>query len=166
MTHPACTEELVNRYMCVWRSLRCNGCRRRKWIRWHEFKSWTRLIAFPIALILLEKVSIKLFSLQPWINTRVNWVLLFCLGNQSRRRKTLNSKLLKIDLVSHPACMEGLVNTYIRVCVIYIYQYVCMYACQNQYFRWSLTGLNWKFSFSEIVCYSKVEESVDSIIYP
>ncbi len=32
---------------CPW----CNGYRRRKWTRRHEFKSWTRLIAFHIALI-------------------------------------------------------------------------------------------------------------------
>ena len=37
---------------CPW----CNGYRRRKWTRRHEFKSWTRLIAFHIALIPLGKV--------------------------------------------------------------------------------------------------------------
>ena len=44
---------------CPW----CNGYRRRKWIRRHEFKSWTRLIAFHIALIPLGKVWIQLISL-------------------------------------------------------------------------------------------------------
>ena len=39
-------------WMCPW----CNGYRRRKWARRHEFKSWTRLIAFHIALIPLGKV--------------------------------------------------------------------------------------------------------------
>ena len=39
-----------------------NGYRRRKWTRRHEFKSWTRLIAFHIALIPLGKVWIQLFS--------------------------------------------------------------------------------------------------------
>ncbi len=34
----------------------CNGYRRRKWTRRHEFKFWTRLIAFHIALIPLGKV--------------------------------------------------------------------------------------------------------------
>ena len=34
----------------------CNGYHRRKWTRQHEFKSWTRLIAFHIALIPLGKV--------------------------------------------------------------------------------------------------------------
>ena len=32
------------------------GYRRRKWTRQNEFKSWTRLIAFHIALIPLGKV--------------------------------------------------------------------------------------------------------------
>ena len=32
------------------------GYRRRKWTQQHEFKSWTRLIAFHIALIPLGKV--------------------------------------------------------------------------------------------------------------
>ena len=39
-----------------WRCLWCNGYRRRKWTRRHEFKSWTRMIAFHIALIPLGKV--------------------------------------------------------------------------------------------------------------
>ena len=34
----------------------CNGYRRWKWTRQHKFKSWTRLIAFHIALIPLGKV--------------------------------------------------------------------------------------------------------------
>ena len=42
----------------------CNGYRRRKWKQRHEFKSWTRLIAFHISLIPLGKVWIQLFSLQ------------------------------------------------------------------------------------------------------
>ena len=33
----------------LWRCPWCNGYRRRKWTRWHEFKSWTRLTAFHIA---------------------------------------------------------------------------------------------------------------------
>ena len=36
---------------CPW----CNGYRRRKWTRRHEFKSWPRLIAFHIALNTLGK---------------------------------------------------------------------------------------------------------------
>ena len=48
---------------CLW----CNGYRRRKWTRRHEFKSWTRMIAFYIALLPLGKVWIQLFSLQLWV---------------------------------------------------------------------------------------------------
>ena len=43
-----------------WRCPWCNGYRRRKWTRRHEFKSWTRQIAFHIALIPLGKVWIHL----------------------------------------------------------------------------------------------------------
>ena len=32
-----------------WRFTWCNGYRRRKWTRRHEFKSWTRLIVFHIS---------------------------------------------------------------------------------------------------------------------
>ena len=67
---------------CPW----CNGYRSRKWTRRHEFKSWTRLIAFHIALlgkvwILLGKVWIQLFSLQLWVNSRTDWVLQPWRGN-------------------------------------------------------------------------------------
>ena len=71
---------LINNWLrrrCPW----CNGYRRRKWTRWHEFKSWTRLIAFHIALIPLGKVWIQLFSLQIWVNSRTDWVLQPWWGN-------------------------------------------------------------------------------------
>ena len=55
-----------------WRCPWCNGYRRRKWTRRHEFKSWTRLIAFHIALIPLGKVWIQLFSLQIRVNSRTD----------------------------------------------------------------------------------------------
>ena len=45
----------------------CNGYRRRKWTWRHEFKPWTRLIAFHIELIPLGKLWIQLFSLQLWV---------------------------------------------------------------------------------------------------
>ena len=57
------------------------GYRRRKWRRWHEFKSWTRQIAFHIALIPLGKVWIQLFSLQLWVNSRADCVLQPWWGN-------------------------------------------------------------------------------------
>ena len=62
---------------CPW----CNGYRRRKWTRWHEFKSWTRLIVFHIALIPKGKVWIQLFSLQLWVNCRADWFLQHWWGN-------------------------------------------------------------------------------------
>ena len=46
-----------------------------------EFMSWTRLIAFHIALIPLGKVWIQLFSLQLWLNSRTDWVLQPWWGN-------------------------------------------------------------------------------------
>ena len=57
---------------CNWRCLWCNGYRRRIWTRRHEFKSWTWLIAFHIALIPLGKVWIQIFSLQLWVNSRAD----------------------------------------------------------------------------------------------
>ena len=56
----------------IWRCSWCNGYCRRKWTQRHEFKSWTRLIAFHIALIPLGKVRIQLFSLQLWVNSRAD----------------------------------------------------------------------------------------------
>ena len=50
----------------------CNGYRRRIWTQRNEFKSWTWLIAFHIALILLGKVWIQIFSLQLWVNSRAD----------------------------------------------------------------------------------------------
>ena len=47
---------LTTIYSSSWRCPWCNGYRRRKWTRRHEFKPSTRLIAFHIALILLGKV--------------------------------------------------------------------------------------------------------------
>ena len=76
----------MNLYICPW----CKGYHRRKWTGRHEFKSWTRLIAFHIALIPLWKVWIELFSLQLWVNSRADCVLQPWWGNYSRRRKTLN----------------------------------------------------------------------------
>ena len=57
------------------------GYRRKKWTRRHEFKSWTRLIAFHIVLITLGKVWIQLFSLQLWVNSRADLVLQPWWGN-------------------------------------------------------------------------------------
>ena len=62
------TTIIVENGGCPW----CSRYRRRKWTRRHEFKSWTRLIAFHIALIPLGKVWIQLFSLQQWVNSRTD----------------------------------------------------------------------------------------------
>ena len=64
-----------------YRCLLCNGYRRRKWTRRHEFKSWTRLFALHIPLMPLVKVWIQLFSLQLWVNSRADWVLQTWFGN-------------------------------------------------------------------------------------
>ena len=89
-------------YIYMW----CNGYCRRKWIRRHEFKSWTRLIAFHIALIPLGKVRIQLFSLQQWVNSRNR------LGSSALVRQLVQEKensefkpvklRFNIDLVSYP----------------------------------------------------------------
>ena len=50
----------------------CNDYRCRKWTQLPEFKLWTRLFAFHIALIRLVKVLIQLFSLQIWVNCRAD----------------------------------------------------------------------------------------------
>ena len=56
----------------TWRFPWCNGYRRRMWTRRHEFKSWTSLITFHIALIPLGKVWIQIFSLQLWVDSRAD----------------------------------------------------------------------------------------------
>ena len=89
----------------------CNGYCRRKWTRRLEFKSWTRLIAFHIALIPLGKVWIQLFSLKLGSSALVRQQV------QEKENSELNPvKLrLKIDLVSYPARAEGLVNRIKRI---------------------------------------------------
>ena len=69
---------LIDKIKLTWRGLWCNGYHHRKWTRRNEFKSWTRLIAFHIALIPLGKVWVQLFSLQLWVNSRADWF--FSLG--------------------------------------------------------------------------------------
>ena len=76
-------------YLVIW-CLWCNCYRRWKWTRRHEFKSWTRPIAFHIVLIPLGKVWIQWLSLQLWVNSRADKVLQPWLCNKSRRKKTLN----------------------------------------------------------------------------
>ena len=92
---------------CPW----FNGYCRKKWTKPPGFKSWTKLIAFHITLIPLEKVWIQLFALQWWVTSRTDWVHQPCLGNLFRRRKPVKLHL-NFGLVSHPAHAVGLVNTY------------------------------------------------------
>ena len=47
----ACKSVPVDKWSCPW----CNGYRRRKWTRRHEFKPWARLIEFSIAHSTLGK---------------------------------------------------------------------------------------------------------------
>ena len=47
----------------------CNDYRRWKWTQRHEFKSWTRLIAFHIAL---GKGMNPIILLQLWVNSRTD----------------------------------------------------------------------------------------------
>ena len=85
---------IIGIWLEYWRCPWCNGYHRWKWTRRHKFKSWTRLIAFHIALIPLGKVWIQIFYLQVWVNSRTDWVLHPWWGNKIRRRKSLNSNLL------------------------------------------------------------------------
>ena len=55
----------------LWKCLRCNNYYNRKW----TLKSWTRLFAFRIVLVLLRTSCIQLSSLQLWVNSRADWVL-------------------------------------------------------------------------------------------
>ena len=71
-----CEVKQVCSRTCPW----CNGYRRRKWTWRPEFKCWTRLITFHIALIPLGKVWIQLFFIQIWVN-RTDWVLQPWWGN-------------------------------------------------------------------------------------
>ena len=50
---------------CPW----CNGYRRRKWTQRHEFKYWTRLIAFHIALMLYTVIKHNLRTSTKRTNT-------------------------------------------------------------------------------------------------
>ena len=97
----------------LWRCPWCSSYRRRKWTQRLEFKSWTRLITFHIALISLGKVWIQLFSLQLWVNSWVDWF--FSLGEATSLGEgklcIQTCKLrLKIDFVSYSARAVGLVN--------------------------------------------------------
>ena len=99
--------------VCVCRCAWGNDYSHRKWTWWTRSKSWTRLFVFHLELISLGNVWIQLFSLQLLVNNRADWAFELLYGHQSTKRKTLNSNLLKclkIDLESHPARAEGLID--------------------------------------------------------
>ena len=52
-----------------WRRSWCNAYRRRKWSWRLEFNTYTRLFAFPMALISLGKLWVTLFFLELWVNS-------------------------------------------------------------------------------------------------
>ena len=74
-------------------------------------QTWMRLFAFHIVLISLGKICIHFPSSYVYIIGQTGlfkpWY-----GNWSKRRKTLNLNIcLKLDFMSHPAHVEGFVNT-------------------------------------------------------
>ena len=75
--HPT-RRQLCGHLPPITKTIHCGGARgvvviaEWKWTRRYEFKSWTILIAFHIALIPLGKVWIQLFSLQLWVNSRTD----------------------------------------------------------------------------------------------
>ena len=71
----------------LWRCPWCNGYHHKIWTWRYEFNSWTRLIAFHIALILLGKVWIQLFSLQLWVLPIVGHTRFFSLGEATSLRE-------------------------------------------------------------------------------
>ena len=66
-------------------------------------------LLYILGKIPLGKVWIQLFSLQLWVDSRVDWVLQPWLGNQSRRRKSLN---LLNSAQRSSLCHILLANTY------------------------------------------------------
>ena len=62
-------------YIYIRRRSWLNVSRRRKWIQRPQFRALTKPFAFQIALILLGKVWIELFSLQWRVNSRADWFL-------------------------------------------------------------------------------------------
>ena len=89
----------------------CNGYHCRKWTWLHKFKSWRRLIAFPIAVNALGKSMNLIILLQAMVNSRADWLFSLGMGTSIGERKLwiqTCQTLLKKGLVSHPAGVEGL----------------------------------------------------------
>ena len=51
----------------------CNGYHLRKWRRWSDFKSWTRLCSFHVATIRKGKVWIQKFTLIAYVIVLIGW---------------------------------------------------------------------------------------------
>ena len=60
-----------------------------------QVQNLDKTVCISSSMIHLGTVYIDLFSLQIWVNSRADWALYPWYGNQSRRRKTLNSYQLK-----------------------------------------------------------------------
>ena len=71
----ACVCVCVCVNVCVWRCWWRN-----KWIQLSEFRPWTRLLTFYIALIPLWSVWIQLFSLKVKMNSRTDFKLVMTTG--------------------------------------------------------------------------------------
>ena len=108
-------------HRCPW----CNGYHRRKRTRRPEFKSWTRQIAFHIALIPLGKVLIQLFSLQLCINIRTDWVIHPWWGQLVKMKKDSEFKPVKLRLKM--ALCHILLERRGWYIYIYIYTYIYIY---------------------------------------
>ena len=74
------------------------GYRFRKWTQRHEFKSWTRLMAFHIALIPMGKVWIQLLSLHLWINSRADCFFSALVGQLVKQKEHCEFKPVKLRL--------------------------------------------------------------------
>ena len=71
----------------------CNGDHHRKWTQQSEFKSWIKLFVCNSHTTNIFGKSMNLTILLP-TNSWADWALKSCHGNQSKRRKNLNSNLL------------------------------------------------------------------------
>ena len=103
-----------------------------KWTWQLEFKTWTRLFEFHIALIQLGMVCIQLFSLQ-----LLNCGMATGLGEAKHRIRTCLATF-EIELMLHLACVEGFINKYIHTHThththTYIYIYIYKYRATNFY---------------------------------
>ena len=118
-----------------WRCPWCHGYRHRKWTQGHEFKSWTRLIAFHIALIPWERYesnyapsSYGVCGGQTGCGCR-GWLRWRGVGFQAVRIRALEEVVwVRGDVKDERS--GGLVCVSVCVCM---YVYVCIYVCVSHY---------------------------------